>query len=297
VVRVLLLVACVAVAAVCTATGTARSSAAPRISIVADSVGGALLWSGAARATLARGVDLDLQVEACRKLVHTGCSYQGRRPPSALELIRNPETKLGRVVVLNVGYNDDPTVYADGIDAVMRALAARPDVVAIVWVTLRETRATYAEMNDAIVRAANRWPQLTVAEWARAARGRDAWFADEVHLTVEGGEAFARFLRPIVLQACGAVCGPDGDLLSIRSTTLRGARAGRPYAARLVANGGTTPYRWTVQGLPHPLRVSAAGFVTGRPRNSGRFALAVTLVDAAGIRTDGRVLLRIAPAG
>lgn len=290
----LVLAAALSAGAATSSVGSSAGAAAPRVTIVADSVGGALVWMGEARAILERGIDLDLEIAACRKIASIGCVYRGGRPPSALDVIRTRPAALGRVVVIKVGYNDLAVDYPDAIDRVLRALEAR-GVERVVWVTLREVRESYAAMNAAIVRAAKRWPGLRVADWSAAGKGHEEWFSDGVHMSLEGGEAFARFLRPIVLDACGAPCGPDGDLLVVSSAKLVGARQGIPFTARLGARGGTGPYRFVVQGLPRPLRVTAAGLVTGRPRSSGRFRLIVSVTDAAGIRNQGVVLLPVAP--
>ena len=50
----------------------------------------------------------------------------------------------------------------------MRALLDT-GVERVVWVTLRERRPSWAEINDAIRAGARRWPQISVGEWdARA---------------------------------------------------------------------------------------------------------------------------------
>lgn len=274
----------------------ARVSAAPRVTLIADSVGGALFWMGEARAVLARGLDLDLEIATCRKLDAPGCTYAGSQPVSAVEVARTRRAALGQVVVVAVGYNDLADPYAEGIDRLMRALLAR-GVERVVWVTLRETTQTYRSINAAIEQAARRWPALAVADWHGASKGHDDWFSDTVHLTIEGGVAFARFLRPRVLDACGVACGPDGTLLALAASKLGPARARTPFRGVLRVRGGTPPYRFAVQGLPRPLRVSSGGVVTGRPRVSGRYPLAVRVTDADGITNEGVVLLRIAPRG
>lgn len=265
------------------------------MTFISDSAGGALTWASTARESLSRGLDLDLEVAPCRKLTVPGCAYQGERPPSALELIRTRGKGLGRVVVIMVGYNDLVTDYVEGIDDIVRALAAR-GVERVVWVTLRETRSAYAEMNNAVVRAAAGAPVLVVADWSEASAGHPNWFSDEVHLTVEGGDAFARFLRPIVLDACGTACAPGGDLLAVTTAKVRGG-VGRPLVEQLLAEGGTPPYRWTVTGLPRPLHLSRGGKLTGKPRASGRFPVALSIADASGITNRATVVLRIAPRG
>jgi hypothetical protein len=200
------------------------------------------------------------------------------------------------VVVVAVGYNDLAEPYGEGVDRLMRVLLAR-GVQQVVWVTLRETTQTYRSINAAIAQAAKRWSELTLADWSAESKGHDGWFSDTVHLTIEGGVAFARFLRPRVLDACGAACGPEGSLLALASSKLGPARSQTPFRGALRARGGTPPYRFAVQGLPRPLRVSGAGVVTGRPRVSGRYPLSVRVTDAVGITNEGVVLLRVAPRG
>ena len=86
----------------------AATSAAPRVTLVADSVGGVLFWQREARDELARGIDLRIDVGTCRRLVAEGCVYDGERPPSALEAIQALGPAVGPLVVVDVGYNDFP---------------------------------------------------------------------------------------------------------------------------------------------------------------------------------------------
>ena len=164
--------------AACVGWGTsgAAVTAAPRVTLVADSVGGVLFWQRHARDELARGIDLRIDIRTCRRLVAEGCVYDGERPPSALDAIRALGPALGQVVVIDVGYNDPPNGFAAGIDRVMRALADA-GVEQVVWVTLRERRASWAEINDQIREARKRWPQLAVGEWELETRDHDGWFA------------------------------------------------------------------------------------------------------------------------
>jgi len=269
----------------------AAVSAAPRVTLVADSVGGVLFWQQHARDDLARGIDLRIDVRTCRRLVTDGCLYAGERPPSALDAIRALGPALGQVVVLDVGYNDAPDGFEAGIDRVMGALVAA-GVDRVVWVTLRERRPSWAEINGRIREARTRWPQLVVGDWELASHEHDAWFADGIHMTWGGGEAFAGFLRPLVLAACGAACGEGGSMLTVGGP-LRAARAGKRYVDRFRTGGGTPPYRLSVEGLPAPLRMRPDGTIFGKPRTAGTFELDVRVVDAAGIRNDATVALRI----
>ena len=58
-----------------------------------------------------------------------------------------------------------------------------------------------------------------VADWAPLAAGHPGWFADHVHMNGAGGMAFAQFLRPIMLTACGAPCSLAS--LDAEATMLR----------------------------------------------------------------------------
>ena len=100
---------------------------------------GSRLWVSDARAQLAQGLDFRLETKTCRKLVEIGCYAYGESPPSALTTIQSLGSQLGPIVVIDVGYNDDASTYAAGLDKVMNALVAA-NVQHVVWVTLEETR-------------------------------------------------------------------------------------------------------------------------------------------------------------
>ncbi len=115
------LVAC----AVLAGGASAGVSTRPRVTVFGDSVAAALLYQSTARAALARGLDLQIDAKVCRRLAEIGCPYQGDRPQSVLALVSKPAKPLGSVVVIDVGYNDDPSDYGDDVDNVMQALVVR----------------------------------------------------------------------------------------------------------------------------------------------------------------------------
>jgi hypothetical protein len=269
----------------------AAVTAAPRVTLVADSVGGVLFWQRDAKDELARGIDLRIDIRTCRRLVTEGCVYDGERPPSALDAIKDLGPALGKVAVLDVGYNDAPGGFGAGVDRVMRALLDA-GVDQVVWITLRERRPSWAEINDQIREARKRWPQLTVGEWELESRGHDDWFSDGIHMNWKGGEGFVQFLRPLVLDACRAMCAEGGQMLAV-GVPLRWARVGVRFVDRIRMSGGSPPYRVSVKGLPAPLRVRPDGTIVGTPKVRGTYALDVTIVDAAGIRNRGTVVLRV----
>ena len=108
----------------------------------------------------------------------------------------------------------------------------------------------------------------------------------------DGGAAFTRFLRPLVVEACGAACAAGGSMLTVAGP-LRSARTGVRYVDRIRISGGTPPYRLTVKGLPTPLRVRGDGMIVGRPKTPGMYPLEIDVVDDAGIRNGATVALKI----
>lgn len=292
--RIATIVLSLVVLATATSGGAAEAPGVPRVTLIGDSGLGALLWEKDARERIGRGLDLRTEIRACRKLASDSCWQNGDRPPHALETVKTLGRALGRVMVIQVGYNDQPDRYADGLDRVMRA-AVDAGVEKVVWVTLSASRPNYVEINAEIAAGARRWPQLVVADWDAISRDRD-WFHDGVHLNGAGAAGLAAFLRPRLVEACGAACAPGGSMLAIRTGALPVARVGKPYQERIVFEGGTAPYRLVVRGLPRPLRVGRDGIVTGRPRTTGAYPLRVDITDRAGIQISGTVRFRVAPA-
>jgi hypothetical protein len=191
-------------AAACLAGATAAEAQGPvRVTFVGDSVPASISYIPAAQAQLRRGLDVRLDLKVCRRLVQPSCTYQGTTPSSALEAVKGYGRSLGRVLVVNVGYNESADGYRQGIDRVMRAALAQ-GASGVVWVTLRETRDIYRWTNVAIKTAAKRWPQLVVADWNAYSSGKP-WFGDDgLHLTSTGATALASFLRPFVWKAAAA---------------------------------------------------------------------------------------------
>jgi hypothetical protein len=193
-----------AVAAAC--AGPAEADP-PRVTMIADSVADVLLYNPAPLQTLSQGLDLQILAQPCRKLVDPGCPAENSdHPPSALDTIQQMGSALGPEVVMEVGYNDFYDSYVAGFDTVMNALVAA-GVQHVVWVTLVENQGTWAQINQVIRAAPARWPQVTVADWAPVAAGQP-WFVDAAHLNYQGAVAFASFLRPYIVSACGAPCAP-----------------------------------------------------------------------------------------
>jgi len=195
----------IALLAVLVLFGAGGGRASPvRVTVIGDSVAEVLAQNPGPEQLLAQGFDLQLQTQACRKLLDPGCYANG--PPSVLDVVHQLGSQLGPIVVVDVGYNDTISSYQSGLDEVMAALVAA-GVEHVIWVTLVEHQQTWADINQVIRAAPPRWPQLTVADWAPVAAGQP-WFNDNAHLNYDGTVAFATFLRPFLLVACGSACAP-----------------------------------------------------------------------------------------
>jgi hypothetical protein len=192
----------------------------PRVTMIADSVGGVLFWVVPERERLAKGLDFRLEVKTCRKLASAGCYAYGEVPPSVLDVVATRGPELGRLVVIDVGYNDFAEGYAENLDQVMTALTTA-GVERVVWVTLKESQSTWAQINDQIRAAPARWPQLVVADWAPVAQGQPSWFADGAHMNQLGATGFVDFLRPAIFAACGTACVPPPPTATIAGVDVR----------------------------------------------------------------------------
>jgi hypothetical protein len=184
--------------------GSTRGAATPvRVTLIGDSVADSLEYAPAAERSLGRGYDMHFDLRVCRRLATPGCPYAGGTPPSALDAVHESGARLGQVLVVDVGYNDDPAQYRRGMDDVVetaRALGVRR----IVWVTLRETRPVYRETNGVIRAEAKRFPQVDVADWNAWSTGRALFRGDGLHLSASGASALAVWLRPYLLRAASA---------------------------------------------------------------------------------------------
>src|SRR5206468_4198126 len=143
---------------VAVAPAVAAPSHRVRVTVVTDSVGAMLRYDRRAQTLLGRRFVWQLELGECRRLVSTGCTVQGTAgpPPSALDTVRSLGRRVGKILVVFVGYNEDGSGYAHGIDQVVRAAVAA-GARSVVWVTLggRETAYTryYHAMNH-LIRAA-----------------------------------------------------------------------------------------------------------------------------------------------
>jgi len=270
-----------------------------RVTVFGDSAATAMAYDPDAKRILGRGIDLRLEVAACRRLGDTSCPYDGVRPPNVIDRATALGAEMGPVVVVVVGYNDFEANYADNIEQALAAFR-KGGVEHVLWLTLRAERQSYLSMNGMITAAAQKHPEMTVVDWNAQARNNPGWLQpDGIHLTPLGAEGMAALVNDALVQlgvAPKPLAPPARKLLAITSRSLPLGHLGRVYAARLQAVGGTAPYRWLRSGgsIAPGVRLTTSGRLTGVPKRTGSYRLRAKVVDRAGAVRVRQVLLRIA---
>ncbi|MEZ7961973.1 MAG: SpoIID/LytB domain-containing protein [Ilumatobacter sp.] len=174
------------------------------------------------------------------------------------------------LVVVELGYNDRASTFADDVDAMMVALTDR-GVKQVAWVNLAEIRTnsnglTYEPHNDALAAATGQWSNLTILDWNTASNdpGSQArWFSDGVHLTSTGRAEFSLWLFDETTTAAPSIklSPPMKIVLPIHGTILSGTDGDQvtvPDSATAVALNITA------------FQPSGPGFVTVWPCGSDR---------------------------
>jgi len=261
------------------------------VTLIGDSVLTAVIWNDETIQIVSKGLDLDLEVAVCRRLVDLSCPFEGARPPTLVDVVAKLGSELGKVVVVVAGYNEPEAGFADALERSLAALRGA-GVTHVLWATLCEQRKDYARMNVTLASAVRRHPELTIVPWASASRGHGDWFQnDGVHLSYAGAVAMTRLLRDAIDRALtapesGSLATGAGAVAVLRpAASLPKARIGRWYDVPLVARGGTTPYTWTITSgpLPKGLHLTAAGRIWGVPRKPARLRLTFRVQDAGGL--------------
>lgn len=175
------------------------------VTIFGDSSAAALNWDAQAKEEVTKSNRVTFGLQPCGRLTTPGCFSPP--PPSVLSQIRTLGRKLGPTVVILVGYNDDPHVYAAGIDKVLKGMHMR-GVKQVFWLTLRPEAhpAQYDTTNSVIRGASHRWPFMTVVNWGAYSGPHPEWFTDGIHFTGAGAVQFGIYLHK-TLQKYG-LTGP-----------------------------------------------------------------------------------------
>ena len=163
------------------------------VTIFGDSSAAALNWDSTAREEVEKANRVTLELQPCGRLTTPGCLVHNP-PPSVLTEVRTLGRRIGPNVMVLVGYNDDPHVYANGIDSVLRAMRNH-GVKHVLWLTLRPISQQYRLTNSVIRGASHRWSIMTVVNWGGYSMPHSEWFTDGIHFTGTGAVQFAMYLH------------------------------------------------------------------------------------------------------
>jgi len=84
--------------------------------------------------------------------------------------------------------------------------------------------------------------------------------------------------------------------LTITTTNLPAGAVGVAYSAGFSATGGTTPYTWSLGGLPAGLSGSSSGAISGTPTAMGAATVSATVTDASGAKASTSLTLTVTAA-
>ena len=277
--------------AVLAGSANAAVETPPQVTVIGDSVLTAVQWNAEPLAVLQQGLDLRLDVGICRRLTGASCPFDNARVPTLVDVVDSLGPELGKVVLVEVGYNDDHDTFAQSVEQSI-SLLLNAGVQKILWANLHGFGQQWIDMNAVLTAAARRHPELTVIDWNDYAGNHWSWFqGDSIHLVHDGAMAMATLFRRAIDQVV--------DPVVIKAAQLPVARVGQPYAARFSARGGVAPYQWSVVwgSLPKGLSLRPGGTIDGVPRRKGRINIVVSAADRTGLGAALPVTLKIAPVG
>jgi lysophospholipase L1-like esterase len=173
----------------------------PRVTLISDSVAASIAFDVGAKAILADGIDLFLEPGEGRRL-GGDTPAGGIAPPTALQLVQTLGRRLGRTVIMCVGYNDVSSQYAGNMEVALDELRAA-GVTHVLWVTLHVSpeHTGNATMNAAIAAAAAQHQEVTIVDWNAFAAGHPEWFQpDGTHLRGDAPRAMARLFHASLVK-------------------------------------------------------------------------------------------------
>jgi hypothetical protein len=289
-----------AAAIACTALPAGAAGAAPRVTIVSDSVLTAVTWSNEpAQAVLERDLDVQIDAGVCRRLNGQSCEFNGAHVPTTLDVIDGWITVLGPVVVIVDGYNDLPDSFAGDVELTLDTLRDH-GVQHVLWVNLHEIRPEFAQKNAVLAAAAKHHAELRVLDWNAYSSGHPEWYqTDLIHLVPAGGVAIATWLHQAILDALApAPPPPRPSALVVKGKRTLLARVGAKVDRRLQAAGGVGPVRWLTVGPSlrrAKLHLLAHGELRGRPTRPGIYGLQLEVIDATGSRAQVTIRFTVRP--
>jgi hypothetical protein len=284
-----------------TALPAGASAAAPRVTIVSDSILTAVTWGNdTAQAALDQNLDVQLDAGVCRRLNLQSCEFNGARVPTALDVINGWRTSLGPVVVIVDGYNDVPASFAADVELTVDTL--RDDGVQhVLWLNLHAVRPEYVQKNAVLAAAALHHPELRVLDWNAYSSSHPEWYqTDYIHLVPAGGVAVAAFIHQAILDALAPPAAPQSrkSTLVVKGKRTLVGRVGARFARRLRASGGTGQLRWLANGRAlrqAQLHLLARGVLRGRPNRAGTHWLRLEVVDSKGATAQVTIRFTVRP--
>jgi lysophospholipase L1-like esterase len=187
----------------------------------------------------------------------------GRTTAQGIDVVRARRSELGDIVVVQLGNNDggNRAIYTERVLTMMDELR---DVPLVYWTTMRSTRPDNAVANSVIRDIARTRTNMRILDWDAHSLSQRSWFGtDDLHLTADGANAFARLILQTIddapLPDCGADTNPPsapnddavggywlldstgriwpfGRAVSYGDLTSRGV-AGRPVSMQATASG------------------------------------------------------------
>ena len=95
-----------------------------------------------------------------------------------------------------------------------------------------------------------------------------------------------------------AMVGSNLNSPTVMTRSLPGARAGVPYSFSLAAEGGSTPYAWSIAAgsLPRGLRLSPTGHISGIPSQEQITSVALKVTDKNGLTDEVNLSMTVLAA-
>ena len=257
----------------------------------------AVIWNDEPLQIVGKGLDVDMEVAVCRRLVGVSCPFEGARASTLLDLVAAFGPRLGKVVVVVGGYNEPEQEFGDALEQSLAALRG-VGVTRVVWAPVGAPERPRADERHPR-RRRPRHPELILVDWAGASRDHDDWFQnDGIHLTYAGAVAMARLLRGAIDRALAhspetGALDDGGFAITTPATSLPTARVGRWYDTSLLVRGGT--HRIDGRSPPGRCRRASTSRLPGASSARRRCRSARTSLfraqDEAGLMATRRTLL------
>jgi len=243
-----------------------RSNLNTNMAFIGDSVGNSIAHEGGSEF---RRVTDGTFASQIIDVVDGRCTTKTACPGATGVAVANSLPAGLDLVVVELGYNDTVSNFANDIDAMMTALQSR-DVQQVLWVNMADIRTSrgnsvYGPANDALRAAQGRWPNLQVLDWDRVSdtSERVRWFSDGVHLTATGQAEFALWLREQLVEAA-----PSHYLAPPRRIELQvvGTEVDSPSGSALTVPSDATAVAMNVAVV----RPIGAGYISAWPCSDER---------------------------